>query len=529
MKYIIYVRKSSDREDHQILSIGSQIKVLQELAVKKNLQVVGIYKEEKTAYKTGRVKFNEMLSKIEDGKADGIIVYHLTRIARNSFDGGRVIYMMDEGKLKEIITPETLYTNIPDHKFMMQIHFAMAKKSSDDTSTFVKRDNQTKLDKGEVISLAPIGYLNIDKDGRIAGKRFSNEKQNLLAQLGRTLNRIEIDPIDGPLVKTMLEKVAEGTLNGKEILKYAQEIGFKNIKKSTFLKILTNPVYYGCIRCKGKIYKGNFEALISQETFKNIQLAMSNRSKPRKQMHSFPYTGLIRCGECGSMITAETQKGHVYYRCSKKKANCNQKYIRSELLEEQLHESLSKVQIPDAFIEWASKQLKSVYKDEVKLQESTRMKEQQELNRLKKKQARLLEEYLSADSVLTKDEYLDQKQKVSAEIILLEENMQAHGGTEVKWISDCEEFFDFSREMLSKFDTVNIEEKRFIIQSIGSNFSLLNRELTVEYQKIYQPFFRLNEFEAQSRLEPKKPEGQASKYSFANKMKFWGELWDSNP
>jgi site-specific DNA recombinase len=529
MKYFIYIRKSSDREDHQILSIGSQTKVLEELAAKMGVQVVAIYKEEKTAYKTGRPKFNEMLARIERGEADGIIVYHLTRIARNSFDGGRVIYMMDEGTLKEIITPETTYTNLTDHKFLMQIHFAMAKKSSDDTSTFVKRDNQTKLEKGELIGLASLGYLNIDKEGRIAGKRYTNEKQVLLAQLGRPLKRTEIDPIDGPLVKKVLEKAATGTMSASALLEYANEIGLKNIAKNTLFNMFTNPNCYGSIKSKGKIYQGDFDALISKKTFDQIQDMLKNKSKPRKQIHRFPYVGIMRCDECGSMITAEIQKGHVYYRCSKKKGKCKQPYLRSELLEKQLKDYLEKVQIPDAFIKWASKQLQSVYKDEVKVQASTRMSAQQELNRLKKKQAKLLEEYLSSDSVLTKEEYSEQKQKVLTEICLLEENMQAHSGEEVKWIGDCEDFFEFSSQLLNRFDTVDIEEKRFVLQAIGSNFVLKNRQLTLEYQKIYKPFLKLNEFESQNRLEPEKPDVEATKSHFARKIALWGERWGSNP
>lgn len=528
MKYFIYIRKSSDREDHQILSIGSQTKILEELAIRKDLEVVEAFKEEKTAYKTGRPKFNEMLSRIEKGEADGIIVYHLTRIARNSFDGGRVIYMMDEGFLKEIITPETTYTNIPDHKFLMQIHFAMAKKSSDDTSTFVKRDNQTKLEKGELIGIAPLGLLNLDKEGRIAGKRYTNEKQILLTQLGRPLKRTEIDPIDGPLMKKVLEKAAALDISRAEVLEYANKLGLK-LSPTSLYNMLTNPNYYGYARCKGRLYKGDFEALINKKTFDQIQYTIQDRSKPRKCAHSFPYTGIMRCGECGSMITAEIQKGHHYYRCSKKKKNCSQPYLRGELLEEQFKDYLAKIQIPEAFTKWASKQLKSVYKDEIGLQESLRIKEQQELNRLKKKQARLLEEYLSGDSVISKEEYVEQRQKVSEEITRVEEGISAHSCTEVKWISDCETFFDFSREMLSKFHASNDDGKKFILKSIGSNFVLRDKKLTLEYQQIYKPFLKLNEFHAKNRLEPQEAPVQAKNSAFSRKMQLWGELWGSNP
>ena len=53
----------------------------------------------------------------------------------------------------------------------------------------------------------------------------------------------------------------------------------------------------------------------------------------------------MRCGNCGCLITAETQKGHNYYRCTKKKQTCNEKYLREENLVEQMKTIIQKVSI----------------------------------------------------------------------------------------------------------------------------------------------------------------------------------------
>ncbi|MHB8562677.1 MAG: recombinase zinc ribbon domain-containing protein [Acidiferrobacteraceae bacterium] len=42
-----------------------------------------------------------------------------------------------------------------------------------------------------------------------------------------------------------------------------------------------------------------------------------------KRRESFPFLGLVRCGECGGAITAERQRGHHYYRCAKKLGPCH--------------------------------------------------------------------------------------------------------------------------------------------------------------------------------------------------------------
>ena len=73
MKYFIYVRKSTDVEDKQILSVEAQIVELKEYASKYGLDVVDILIEKRTAKKPGRPVLNTMLSRISSGEASGIL------------------------------------------------------------------------------------------------------------------------------------------------------------------------------------------------------------------------------------------------------------------------------------------------------------------------------------------------------------------------------------------------------------------------------------------------------------------------
>lgn len=73
MKYIAYCRKSTDEPDRQILSIEAQVAELGEFAAKENLKIFSFITESKTAKEPGREKFAEVLEKIENGEATGII------------------------------------------------------------------------------------------------------------------------------------------------------------------------------------------------------------------------------------------------------------------------------------------------------------------------------------------------------------------------------------------------------------------------------------------------------------------------
>ncbi|MFH1030522.1 MAG: zinc ribbon domain-containing protein, partial [bacterium] len=67
-----------------------------------------------------------------------------------------------------------------------------------------------------------------------------------------------------------------------------------------------------------------------------------------KKRHNFPFVGLLTCGECGGAITAQFAHGHGgtyrYYRCTKKLGKCSQRYLREDLLANQLKSRLQKRQ-----------------------------------------------------------------------------------------------------------------------------------------------------------------------------------------
>jgi site-specific DNA recombinase len=75
MRYFIYCRKSSEEEERQALSIVSQLRELREYASRLGLKVIEEFIESKSAKTPGRPIFNQMLTAIENGEAEGIIAW----------------------------------------------------------------------------------------------------------------------------------------------------------------------------------------------------------------------------------------------------------------------------------------------------------------------------------------------------------------------------------------------------------------------------------------------------------------------
>ena len=358
--YITYCRKSSESEERQALSIESQVKELKDLAHRLDLDVTEILTESQSAKYPGRPVFNEMTKRLYKGEVKGVLCWKLDRSVRNPIDGAALIWALDRGNLSEIVTPYGTLRNNSNDKFLMQLEFGMAKKYVDDLSDNVKRGNRAKLERGWLPGLAPVGYLNEPTE--------------------RTIVK---DPARFPLVRNMWDLLLRG-VNPSEILRIADEewgfrtrilgrMGGKPLNPSGLYYLFGNPFCYGLIERKDGVHMGKHEPMITEEEYWKAQGILGRKGVPRPKNHQFAFTGLIRCAECGSMITAEEKdkksgRHYVYYRCTKKKkaGSCRQKYVNAKDLEAQISDYLGMIHVSDRLFTLAIDYLKGKGEEEKK-------------------------------------------------------------------------------------------------------------------------------------------------------------------
>jgi len=132
VKYVLYARKSTESEERQVLSIDSQIKEMLQLADREGLEIVAMKRESHSAKETGqRPVFNEIVEELASWKYNGILTWAPDRISRNAGDLGKIVDLMDAGKLQEIRTYSQKFTNNPNEKFLLMILGSQAKLEND--------------------------------------------------------------------------------------------------------------------------------------------------------------------------------------------------------------------------------------------------------------------------------------------------------------------------------------------------------------------------------------------------------------
>src|SRR3989338_9164365 len=138
-KYFLYARKSTEDAAKQIMSIPAQLVELREFASIEYLEILKEFQESKSAKTPGREVFGEMMMRLERGEANGIIAWHPDRLARNSIDGGRIIYAVDTSKIVSLRFPTFWFEPTPQGLFMLQVAFGQSKYYSDNLKQNVER------------------------------------------------------------------------------------------------------------------------------------------------------------------------------------------------------------------------------------------------------------------------------------------------------------------------------------------------------------------------------------------------------
>ena len=481
LTYFLYVRKSTDVEDKQVLSVAAQITELKEFAMRMGIYIVDVIIEKETAKKPGRKKFNKMLERIEAGEANGILAWMPDRLSRNSIDSGKIIYMLDQNLLLDLKFPHFWFENTPQGKYMLANEFNASKQYVDNLSLNTKRGLRQMVRDGRYPRGAPLGYYNDMRS-----------------------KTIKIDRKTAPIVRQAFELYARGDKRLDEIADFLfthgihtkkgmvrgkKTTGNKPHSRTRVARMLANPFYYGHFRYLGEVHEGKHKGIISKQLFDQVQTVLERRGKTARKINEpLPLCGLVHCS-CGMMFTAETrikrQKNgnvhvYVYYRCTRKSKTvvCREPHIRAEELDRQLSALLLCYAMPAS---WAGKLRELIDKDEASEKANFTHRvvgDKEAVARLSEKMQRLLDSYLDGD--VERELYQDKRAEILGKKKLLEEQIEQTTLGVSAWVEPMKQWIEtvVSICKIAKGDDLNAK-KSLCLEIFGSNLQIRQKEVVI--------------------------------------------------
>ncbi|MBA2353456.1 MAG: recombinase zinc beta ribbon domain-containing protein [Acidobacteria bacterium] len=196
--------------------------------------------------------------------------------------------------------------------------------------------------------------------------------------------------------------------------------------------------------------RGDFEPLISEDTFYRVQAVLSGRTPstvPQLQRHpDFPLRGFVRCESCGRGLTGSWSKGrssyYAYYHC---RPGCRGVNVTKAKLETLFEEELARLQPSAGYMRLLKESVLQVWKARKESARADLADAERRAQAIQKKLDRLDEAFLFERSIDI-DVYDRHAEKLREELTLL--RMDRHA-TELDEL-DVEGILAFAERVLPR-------------------------------------------------------------------------------
>ena len=344
---VIFARVSSE-DQRDGFSLDAQTELASKYAKQNNLRTIKTWKHQESASKEDHRKiFDEMIEFVKQNQIQNVIFDKVDRAVRGIKSASKLEELVDHYDVKFHFTIENLVIDSnsqPQEKFRFYLGTVMAKYYIDNLKSEINKGLHQRTENGYWNGLAPFGYINTREKGRAT---------------------IEIDPIESKLVQDVFEFYSTGNYTYQMLADYIQT-KLKDAGKETertctkrlIETILINPIYYGQMKVKNKLYKGNHLPIIEKLIFDSCQKIRGIRAQQykstRKGVIIKPFMGFLKCGECNHSVTGETVvkangRRYTYYRCANNQCDQYKKRVTEDDLLKQL------IYAFEPFSKWTSK------------------------------------------------------------------------------------------------------------------------------------------------------------------------------
>ncbi|GGD05089.1 recombinase family protein [Pontibacillus salipaludis] len=470
MKVAIYVRVSTVEQAKEGFSIAAQKQRLQAYCESQNWDIVGYFVDEGISAKNvQRPELLRMMEFIKQGTIDTVLVYKLDRLTRSVLDLYEMLKVFDKYNCKFKSATEVYDTTSAMGRMFITLVAALAQFERENLAERVSMGMSEKARQGKWSThRPPFGYKVNDNYG------------------------LEVIPEEAELVKYIYESyLTKGAKSiAKELNKKIIEEGGITPRKSKYWQdtgisyILDNPIYIGTGRWHYRTHKENYfeiedmaPAIISEELYEKVKSMRKNRSKvhPRRATSPFVFSGIARCGECGSTLMGKYGSGtnadgtknkkKRNYQCTKKQQGlCDSKGVSEKYVEGQFLNVLSSWDITKEAIEESNPQ---DHTDDTEEQVSKLKRELKKIEDRRKKW-----QYAWANDAITDEDFTSRMNEENTREESITEELKSLQAQSQKPIVDNAAITEALTDLSSNWYAMSVDERKSFMQMFFKEFTV---------------------------------------------------------
>ena len=247
----------------------------------------------------------KLLSDIEKGRVDIIVVYKVDRLTRSLSDFARIIDLLDKSEASFVSVTQQFNTTDSMGRLTLNVLLSFAQFEREVTAERIRDKILASKRKGMWMGgTVPLGYDNVDK------KLVINKEET---ELVRLIFNTYLNSSGVKQTCHILNQLGHRTKERKGV-----KPGGCKFSCGHLYYILKNRLYIGDVIHKGKHYSGNQEYIIDQKLWEKVQAKIQSSKVKIKNGFHFKnpslLTGLLKTKSGKSLTPAHAQKQSKRYR-----------------------------------------------------------------------------------------------------------------------------------------------------------------------------------------------------------------------
>jgi len=264
-----------------------------------------------------RPAVQRMMSDIEAGNIDCVVVYKVDRLSRSLMDFARMMETFEEHHVSFVSVTQQFNTSHSMGRLMLNVLLSFAQFEREIISERTRDKIAAARRKGKFAGGRPV--LGYDLLSNPAGpKLLVNDAE---ANQVRTIFELYLK--HQALIPTVRELDQRGWTTKAWQTKDGRRVGGCPFDKNLLYHLLTNVVYLGKVRYRDEVHPGEHAAIVDEQIWQRVQAVLGRNGRTGggvvKNKYGALLKGLLRCAPCdcsmGHSYTAHGTKRYRYYVC----------------------------------------------------------------------------------------------------------------------------------------------------------------------------------------------------------------------